>query len=103
MTALAEFFTIISALILQTGYLLIRKMPRRSIVLVTFLSVPALYVSVESMNSILTCDESYIVYEPVNLANDSLVNWNRGHSEQLILQLDSPCFFLRRSQAFPSI
>jgi len=100
MTALAEFFTIISALILQTGYLLIRKMPRRSIVLVTFLSVPALYVSVESMNSILSCDESYIVYEPVNLANDSLVNWNRGAFRTTDLTVGLPLFFLKKVTGF---
>jgi hypothetical protein len=100
MTVLAEFFTIISALILLTGYLLIRKMPLRSIVLITFLSIPALYFSVDSMNSILTCDESYIVYEPVNLANDSLFNWNSGAFRTTDLSVGLPLFFLKKVTGF---
>ena len=102
MTVLAEFFTIISALILLTGYLLIRKMPLRSIVFITFLSIPALYFSVDSMNSILTCDESYIVYEPVNLANDSLFNWNSGAFRTTDLSVGLLCF-LKKVTGFPSI
>jgi hypothetical protein len=35
-------------------------------------------MSVDSMNSFLTCDEAYIIYEPANLACDSLLMWQEG-------------------------
>ncbi len=79
LTTLFEIITGISALMLQVAYLhFYRKMRVRTAGIVALLTIPVLFISLESMNSILTCDESYIVYEPVDLANSSLLVWRMG-------------------------
>ncbi|MBN1307855.1 MAG: hypothetical protein JXA18_08060 [Chitinispirillaceae bacterium] len=79
LSLMLEMLTGFSAVMLQAGYLYVmRKRSVRTAVVTALLTLPALYLSLESMNSFLTYDESYIVYEPVDLVNNSLLQWNMG-------------------------
>jgi hypothetical protein len=79
LNTLLEIITGISALLSQVAYLhFIRKISVRTATVVAMLTIPALFMSLESMNSFLTCDESYLVYEPVDLAHNPLLMWKMG-------------------------
>ena len=95
MTLFTEITTILIAILMQIAYFRLKKLPFRNLLLLTALTAPVLYLSVNSMNSFLTCDETYIVYEPVNLAGDSLVMWQKGALRTTDLIIGAPLSFLK--------
>jgi hypothetical protein len=77
-SSFCEIITGFLALIIQVGYLYRKKIRLYQCVLIAVATLPALYLSLESLNSFLTCDETYIIYEPVDLAGNSLLMWGMG-------------------------
>jgi hypothetical protein len=100
MTLITEIITVLIAIFIQFAYFILKKLPLRSLLLLTCLTAPVFYLSVNSMNSFLTCDETYIVYEPVNLAGDSLIMWQKGALRTTDLVIGVPLALLKSAGGF---
>lgn len=91
-----ELLTGGGALLLQALYLCWKKFPYRHIIAISLLTLPILYIAIESMNSFLTCDESYLVFEPVDIVNSSLDMWKLGQFRTTDLLAGVPIVLVKK-------
>jgi hypothetical protein len=96
-----EFVTIVVALMSVAGYFLLRRSSIKTVVAVTLLVLPFVILSVESMDSFLTCDETYLIYEPLNLATDTLRFWNAGFLKTTDILVGIPCAVIKSVMGLP--
>jgi hypothetical protein len=93
---ITEISLVILASIMTAAFCLVRKFGMRTALLCSMAALPLIALSVESMNSMLTCDESYAVYESANLAADSLLQWSSGSSRTTDLAVGVPLLFVKK-------
>lgn len=99
---LAEGASLCGAVALQAAFLLKRRYSAKTAALIVVLSLPLLFLSVNSMNSFLTCDETYIVYESVNLSGlDSASQWEMGRLRTHDLLVGVPLSLLKSATGLP--
>ncbi len=97
---LTEIATVLAAVILQIAYLYKKKAGFRAVFLLSIVTIPVMVMSIESMNTFLTCDESYMVYEPLNLSTDTLKMWQLGAFRTTDLVVGLPLTALKASSGF---
>lgn len=99
---LTEIVTIIAACAIQVLYFTQKKVRINNIFLLTATTFPAIIMSIWSMNSFLTCDEEYIIYEIIHLPINSLANWKYGALRTTDLLVGVPVIFVKALTGFTS-
>ena len=76
-----EWFLLAALTIIHFFSLLYRRYSAFQAVIITFASLPACWLVLNSVTQVLTCDDSYLIYEIVNMPTGNLeYSGERGRS-----------------------
>ncbi|NLP03354.1 MAG: hypothetical protein GX089_12730 [Fibrobacter sp.] len=74
-----EWFLLAALTIIHFFSLLYRRYSAFQAVIITFASLPACWLVLNSVTQVLTCDDSYLIYEIVNMPTGNLeYSWRKG-------------------------